>query len=215
MSRKNTPVVKTAKIHVTLKHTGKMEGMTSISTSCACNARCKRNAEIKGSICEKCYSFRMMKFRAGMAAAFERNYNLLTSSILPAEDLPVINAKYCRIESFGDIANWIQAANYLNIIRKNPDVKFAWWTKNPDLIKEALFKTRTTKPDNVQIVLSSLFVNKKRVTRYNFIDKVFTVYDKQTAEEKHIDINCGARHCMSCLKCYEKNMFIEINELLK
>jgi hypothetical protein len=201
-------------LHFTTKHTGKMAGMASISTSVTTNARCAKNAQIKGSICELCYAAKQMKFYPSMEKPMVENQRILTSEILPAEKLPRINNIYFRFESFGDLNNATQVKNYFNICYKNPRVKFALWTKNPDYIAAAI-RDGYEKPENLNIVLSSLFVNQQRKTRYPFIDKVFTVYDPDHIEQNGIEINCGAKNCFSCGLCYEKNGVSVINEKLK
>lgn len=201
-------------LHFTTKHNGKMEGMASISTSVTTNERCKKNAAIKGSICEKCFAAKQMKVFPTMESPMIRNQEILTSSILPEEILPVVNVLYFRFEAFGDLNNATQVINYFNICKKNPAVKFALWTKNPDYIAQAI-KEGHTKPENLNIILSSLFINKERKTKYDFVDKIFTVYDKPHIEEKKIEINCGARNCFTCGLCYNKNGVRIINEQLK
>jgi hypothetical protein len=191
-----------------------MAGMASISTSVTTNARCAKNAQIKGSICELCYAAKQMKFYPSMEKPMVENQRILTSEILPAEKLPRINNIYFRFESFGDLNNATQVKNYFNICYKNPRVKFALWTKNPDYIAAAI-RDGYEKPENLNIVLSSLFVNQQRKTRYPFIDKVFTVYDPDHIEQNGIEINCGAKNCFSCGLCYEKNGVSVINEKLK
>jgi hypothetical protein len=201
-------------LHFTTNHTRKMAGMVSISTSVTTNARCAKNAQIKGSICELCYAAKQMKVYPSMEKPMVENQRILTSEILPAEKLPMINNIYFRFESFGDLNNATQVKNYFNICYKNPRVKFALWTKNPDYIAAAI-RDGYEKPENLNIVLSSLFVNQQRKTRYPFIDKVFTVYDPDHIEQNGIEINCGAKNCFSCGLCYEKNGVSVINEKLK
>ena len=201
-------------LHFTTKHTGKMEGMVSISTSVTTNERCAKNAKIKGSICAKCFAAKQMKMYKNMEMPMVENQRILTTSILDVELLPYINNLYFRFEAFGDLNNDIQVINYFNICKKNPGVKFALWTKNPDYIDKAI-KAGHDKPENLNIILSSLFINKERVTRYTFIDKIFTVYDNDFIKENDIDINCGAKNCFTCGLCYEKNNVRIINEKLK
>jgi hypothetical protein len=201
-------------LHFTVNHSGKMEGMVSISTSVTTNERCEKNAKIKGSICEKCFAAKQMKVFPSMEKPMVENQRILTSEILPLEKLPIINNIYFRFEAFGDLNNDIQVINYFNMCYKNPRVKFALWTKNPDFIAEAIAKGYE-KPENLNIVLSSLFLNKERINRYDFVDKVFTVYDKSYIKENNVNINCGARNCFSCGLCYEKNNVSIINEVLK
>ena len=201
-------------LHFTTKHTGKMAGMASISTAVTTNARCAKNAQIPGSICQKCFAAKQMKIYPSMEKPMVENQRILTSEILPAEKLPTINNIYFRFESFGDLNNSTQVKNYFNICYKNPKVKFALWTKNPDYIAAAI-RDGYEKPANLNIVLSSLFVNKERKHKYSFVDKVFTVYDPQYIEKNNISINCGARNCFTCGLCYEKNDVSIINEKLK
>ncbi len=201
-------------LHFTINHTGKMAGMCSISTSVTTNTRCAKNATIKGSICEKCFASKQMKIFPSMQKPMVENQRVLTSEVLPIELLPTINNLYFRFEAFGDLNNDIQVMNYFNLCYKNPKVKFALWTKNPDYIASAI-KKGYAKPENLNIVLSSLFINKERKTKYDFVDKIFTVYDKKHIEENNVDINCGARNCFSCGLCYEKNDTKIINEQLK
>lgn len=201
-------------LHFTVNHTGKMEGMVSISTCVLTNERCQKNATIKGSICEKCFAAKQMAYQKSMVLCFVENQRILTSDIIPMELLPVINNLYFRFEAFGDLNNATQVKNYFNLCYKNPRVKFALWTKNPDYIAEAI-ADGYEKPDNLNIVLSSLFINKERKNPFPFVDKVFTVYDKNYIAENDVNINCGARNCFSCGLCYEKNGVSVINEQLK
>lgn len=201
-------------LHFTTKHTGKMAGMASISTAVTTNERCRKNAQIKGSICEKCFAAKQMKIFPSMEKPMVENQRILTSEILPAEKLPIINHIYFRFESFGDLNNATQVINYFNICKKNPRVKFALWTKNPDYIAEAI-RGGHDKPENLNIVLSSLFINKERANPFPFVDKVFTVYDADHIAAHDTSINCGAKNCFSCGLCYEKNGVTVINEKLK
>ena len=201
-------------LHFTTKHTGKMAGMASISTAVTTNERCKKNAQVPGSICAMCYAAKQMKFYPSMEKPMVENQRILTGSVLPMEKLPRINNIYFRFESFGDLNNATQVKNYFNICYKNPRVKFALWTKNPDFIAEAI-ADGYEKPANLNIVLSSLFVNKERKNNYDFVDKVFTVYDPEYIAAPNVEINCGAKNCFTCGLCYEKNGVAVINEKLK
>ncbi len=201
-------------LHFTTKHSGKMEGMVSISTSVTTNERCAKNAQIKGSICEKCFAAKQMRVFPTMEKPMVENQRILTSEVLPLDVLPIINNIYFRFEAFGDLNNATQVKNYFNICYKNPGVKFALWTKNPDYIAQAI-SDGYEKPENLNIILSSLFINKERKNPFPFVDKVFTVYDPNFIEENGIEINCGARNCFSCCLCYNKNNVSVINEKLK
>ena len=201
-------------LHFTTNHNGKMAGMASISTSVTTNERCAKNAQIEGSICSKCFAAKQMKVFPTLESPLVENQKILTSSVLPMEKLPVINVLYFRFEAFGDLNNATQVINYFNMCKKNPQTKFALWTKNPDYISQAI-KAGHEKPNNLIIVLSSLFINKERKTKYDFVDKIFTVYDADFIAANNVEINCGAKNCFSCGLCYNKNEVRIINEKLK
>lgn len=199
-------------LNFTINHTGKMTGMFSLSTSCKCNERCLRNAKVKGSICEKCFAMRQMEYQASMQDPLAQNYQILTTEIIDWDDLPIINALYFRLESFGDVANVTQCINYMHLIQKNPHTFFAWWSKNMDIVNEMFKQTGYEKPENVNFIQSSLFVDKATRPAYWFVDKVFTVFDEETIKERDININCGAKSCLKCLLCYKKNDVVYVNE---
>ena len=61
-------------IKITQKHTGKMIGMQSLSTSCLLNKYCQERAKVAGSICSHCYAQRMMKqYGEKFQGCFEKN----------------------------------------------------------------------------------------------------------------------------------------------
>ena len=210
-------------LKLTLKHNGKMKGLGSLSTSVLLNEQCKKNALIEGSICQKCYAIKQLKcFKKNFPEAMEHNTKILTSGIIPKKYLPVINFKYFRFEAFGDLNNTTQFINYINICNKNKSTNFAIWTKNPHIIDEVINELGYKKPKNLIIIVSSLFINNQfnldlyhYSKRYSFIDKIFTVYDKNYIKENDININCGSKNCAGCLICYKKNKIKYINEVLK
>lgn len=203
-------------LHFTTSHTGKMQGMFSLSTSCMHNKYCREYAKDPNKVCSKCFSMNMHKmYGEKFESALKNNTDVLTSSILAKDTLPIINALYFRFEAFGDIQNDIQVINYFNICKKNKKTTFALWTKNPFIIKQVI-DNGYKKPNNLIIILSSHFLNVAcELNKFSFVDKIFTVYDKQTIEKENITINCGAKSCINCLKCYRKNGDKVINEKLK
>lgn len=190
-------------LHYCVNHTGKMNGLHSLSTSVNSNPYCIKRQANGNSICAHCFAAAMMKQYKALNEATTRNAEILTASILSFDVLPLIPVRYFRFESFGDLINVNQVINYFNIAKKNPDTLCALWTKNPHIIAKAI-EMGHAKPANLQIVLSSPLVNKPiKATKYSFIDKIFTVYDKQAA--KAVNINCGARSCLACGRCYRPN----------
>lgn len=204
-------------IGVTTEHTGKMTGIQSLSTSCLTNEHCQKAHKNVNSICHYCFSFAQMKRYANMAPKFARNGERLSAAILDV--VPEIPVQYFRFESFGDLINSTQAANYMLIAKHNPDVKFAWFTKRPQIIAEAI-KAGYQVPENVTVILSSYLMNKPRrdYALYPFVNKVFTVYDYKSetaAAGEGVTINCGARSCFGCRRCYGREGDFYVNELKK
>lgn len=202
---------------LTIKHTGKMEGMISLSTCCLCNGRCKKRMDNNNSICSHCFAAAMMKRYKTLTNKLIRNTEILSTTLFDVKDFPIINAAYFRFESFGDLVNVIHAQNYIRMAKRNKHCTFALWTKNPDILSLAIKKEG--KPKNLIVIYSSETIGKVNdsiLKLYPFIDHIFTVWkdEKQAAAAGH-NINCGARHCLSCLRCYKKSTGLYVNELLK
>lgn len=193
-------------------HTGKMHDMQSISTSSLCNANCKKFSMNEKCVCAHCFSNKQQKAQPNTAKKLARNFEALTQHLFKVEEMPVINACLFRIEAFGDLYNVTQARNYLRLIKANPLVHFGWWTKSPRLIAEALKEEGMTKPPkNVTIIQSGFMLNTEIKKAYDWIDKTFIVYDNDI----NVKINCGARDCIKCQRCYKKNTAKTIREKLK
>ncbi len=202
-------------VHITTRHNGKMEGMHSLSTSCLKNNLCKERSKNKASICSHCYASRLLKMYKNTEYCLSKNTDILTKKVLIEEELPILNVLYFRLEAFGDLINTMQVLNYFNLCNKNPQTRFAIWTKNPQLIEQTIHQGHR-KPQNLNVVLSSPFLNKEIKNKYDFVDVIFTVYDKETIDKEKILINCGDKKCLECLKCYKKHEdLIYINEKIK
>ena len=191
-------------IYFTKHHRGKMSGMWSLNTSCACNPHCVKQQGCKGSVCEACYVPDIMKQFPKGAKRWEENTKSLNENIIPVEAWPYIKKDIFRLESFGDLQSVLQAIHYINFATANPQTTFALWTKHPHYLKRA-FDAGYKKPENLIIIFSSFWLNKASVPPYDFINKIFTAYDREIAEQNEIDINCGARNCNTCRRCYSKN----------
>ena len=213
-------------VEICSNHTGKMEGIHSISTSVTANALCQKQQAIAGSICSHCFAEAMMGMYSALEAKLLRNTEVLTKSILPIEELPdTTGCDIFRFESFGDLNNETQLINYLNIVKKNPGTRFTLWTKRYLLIKEYFAREDVTVPGNFTLILSSLMVNKKiSLEPFKACEKFqrgqlksFTVYDYEYIKKHYteMDINCGSRCCIGCRNCYDQNDIEEISEVLK
>lgn len=204
-------------ILITEKMGGKMEGMQSLSTSCLTNPYCQARRKIKGSICEKCYAANALAYRKNQDSAYVKNFEILTTRMLEAYEIPMINAKVFRFEAFGDIYNMTQMYNYIQIAKGNPETTFALWSKNIAIVEKAF--SAFGKPENMIYVYSALNINESidiASFRFDhpFVDHVFIVVSADFAIENDIVINC-ARKCISCLKCYHKDTDFIIYEILK
>lgn len=204
-------------VHCTTKHTGKMEGMASLSTACIVNPICIARSKVEGSICQKCFAERMFRqYGESFENCFVKNYEVMTGVEIPIELMPLLNYLIFRIESFGDVANETQAKNYWNLAKQNEYVTFGWWTKNYDIVA-AIFD-KYGKPSNVKLIVSSPNLNEQlRLEDYPYADKIFTVYTKEYLKEHpEIVINCGGNKCLACQRCYRDGADDDyINEIKK
>ena len=251
-------VLKELGLHFTTDHNGKMQGMYSFSTTCKCNALCKKRIEtalkkananftwdspkevkkaVKAmlksmlaenplrqdiSICGFCFSDAQQDYMTSMKTPLSRNFEIINNGIIHEDWIPTLNNLYFRFESFGDFASINAVINCYNFCRKNPFVKFAAWTKNPIFFRRVNAIYGSCKPENLTLILSSQFINKKAIVKdsekFVLFDRVFTVYTPEYATANGIFINCGARACLACLRCYTKKNGVvqfEISELLK
>lgn len=201
-------------------HTGKMQDMTSISTSCKNNSFCAKMSQIKGTVCEKCYAQRQMKCYKSMNDKYTKSFEELTTKDLQNHELPHFDnsVNVVRIEAFGELQNVRQAKNYIKIILANPFINFAWWTKRPEIISKAMKEMQVDELENCNVIYSNPHIDTvPKIRKYSFIKGYFSVWKSaEKAIENGQTINCGSKKCKNCLKCYDANDGIFfINELLK
>lgn len=198
------------KLHIT-KGSGKLEGINNISVSTLKNPFCQRMQKIKGSVCSKCYASRLEKLRPNLERALMRNTKMLTQSLLPDRDIPLINAVYFRFNSFGELYNDIHYQNLVLIAKKNPRTTFVLWTKRMDIVN------KYPRQENIVYVLSHSHINISSgyaFETYSSPDHTFTVYDNKHIADDNVQINCEKK-CIDCLKCYQKGGVYRIREKLK
>lgn len=170
------------------------------------------------SICGLCFADRQQDNFPTMQDPLRRNFEIWNNGIVHPDWLPVINALWFRLESFGDYGSVNSAKNADNIMKKNPAVYFGVWTKNPKYFDAVYQGNADNVPKNASFIYSSQFINRKaRIpAKYKyFLKMTFTVYTQEYASANNVKINCGARACLACLKCYTKNNIMDIAELLK
>lgn len=202
-------------------HNDKMAGFVSLSTCCKTNEFCKARAKVEGSICSKCYAMSQLTRYANQAIKQAIAGVVLQSVAFTVDEMPFINAAFFRFEAFGDIANGVQLHNYVTIAKANPHCNFALWSKNHGIL--AGYFENHEKPGNLITIYSPMFINQPEEELFNELyakgvyDRMFTVWaDEKTANQHGYAINCGARSCASCRKCYTSgNGVTHLNELLK
>lgn len=209
-------------IHVT-NHSDntKMAGIQSIGTTSLVNPICQRRKEVCGGICSHCYAANLCKMRKSLNEHLTENFNKLTSRLLTPKEASAVpvTSLIARIESFGDVANVIQARNYIRIIRAHKWIRFGIWSKNWG-IWLAAFK-KEGKPRNCTYVHSSMNVNcPENITKMMepYVDHVFTVWSKDKYAEiikENPQTECAGISCAQCQKCYRKGGSYYINERLK
>lgn len=212
--------------HMCDDHTAKMSGMISYSTSVEENIFCIARMHCNHAVCKHCFAYRQLGIYADQRKKLKRAHAIATRCEWSIADIPFIDYRefpYFRLESFGDINNSLQVKNYntLAMVNAQNGIMTTLWTKNPGIIQNAI-NNGLQLSSYLTIGLSSLELNKPEVDkakRYSFIRFLFTVYDENYISDHNVNINCGGRHCLSCLNCYElaasSNELILINEKLK
>ena len=141
-------------------HGGKMSGVVSFSTLCDINPRCIERMKAGNSICAHCFAHTQLKRQASHRAKLARNTAIITASVYSASYFPIIDDfDLFRFESFGDLINPVQAANYMTWAAVNKRMACALWTKNPDIMYKAINEGMAKKPHNLNIVYSSPAIN--------------------------------------------------------
>ena len=209
-------VIRTTNGIIISKMSGKLAGFYSINTNPLDNPFCNKMANIPGSICEQCYSRRMLKtLRKSCNRSWSENGFVLSKEVMDAKHLPDLSGLHCngafRFSSHGEIINETHLTNLCTIAARNPGVTFGLWTKRTDMVQ----KHRDQIPSNVVLIASTRWVDIAQPSVPDGFDKIFSVYTKAFAERHAIPINCTG-HCKECMLCYRKdNGITHINETVK
>lgn len=210
------------------KHSGKMSGIPSVSTSQIFNKTCQLLSQNKKNVCYYCYARKYSKIYRNLDAVLLYNTLLLSFTYInpKTQAAGLANFKYVRFESFSDIQNIQHFYNLYQIAKYFNETNFALWTKRHLLVFGVLSTLKPLK--NLIFVLSNFRLNdngerlkKTSILKFESIGinpknlKYFNVFESEFAFNNNIEINCGARSCASCLKCYKKNNIQCINEIKK
>jgi hypothetical protein len=182
------------------KMTGKLSGLLGINFNPLDNEFCAKQAGKEGTVCEACYSRRMLAtFRKMCVAPFTENAKLM-SHFIPDQELPRFPVgATIRFLAHGELQNATQAMNFVRIANANPASSFAIWTKRMDIFQAGV-ESFGPVPDNLQVIQSSPVLNKKE-DKHDFADKVFTVYTEEELMPQS-DFPCVGNHCADCEHCY-------------
>ena len=194
----------------------KLEDITAITSSMYDNKRCEGRCGIDRSVCSVCYVPRILGFKPNVRDSYELNTRILSWFDISEKAwatlaIPTVNGN-CRFESHGDTVNQTHAENLIKIAKTHKGIHFSPWSKNfMDWIPAF---EKLGKPKNMQFVWSCLMIDHvnlapKRLMPY--VDHVFTVFNKKTAKELGLTINCGVydanynkidHKCKNCGRCY-------------
>lgn len=197
------------------RHTAKMENMISFSTSCLENPRCRERFKNRHLVCSKCYARRQLMRQKTTREKYAACTLFFTTVLLAPDDVPPLFARYLRFESFGDLINALQVKNYFTIAEAAAAIPAALWTKNPDIIAEAI-AAGAVKPANMKIVYSVPEIDRRMTAaekqtilkKYPFIDSFFFV-------ERAPDLISCQKNCFLCGRCYEITDGLQTDEKLK
>lgn len=206
------------------KHTAaKMRGIGSLSTYKKTSSICQF-LSLHDGICKKCYAEKSLKlYDAALTPALIYNTLLLKYIDVDPAQIPYINNKYFRFESFSDLQSSKHFKNLITICKKNKSVVFTLWTKAGytlnNFMKQENIKSL---PNNLNIVISEFYINKKTDIEYlnglqtvlypkqaikqNYSNclKCFCVFDDEKKRQESNMYLCK-NSCLNCLKCYKKS----------
>lgn len=218
---KQSGVLNNTPIRVSTSMGGKMLGVWAISTLSLVNKMCLRRMKNEKIVCHHCYVKRSLHITAILN--YVQNFFVLTSGPINPEFIPVLNPKcvknhpIIRLESMGDLANVIQAENYIRIADANRPAgfRFALWTKNPNYLAQAV--DNIGKPKNLSTVWSMSRINimDNNPDKWNkYFDHRFVVVEEQETKDTYLTKNgfypckCGKRSCIKCQECYTRSSIV-------
>lgn len=209
------------------KHTAeKMRGIDSLSTykktSSICNYLMQHDC-----ICKKCYAERSIKlYDAALTPVLIYNTLLLKYIDIDPQQIPYINNKYFRFESFSDLQSSKHFKNLMQVCKKNKNTLFTLWTKAGYTLRKMMDDEKINKlPSNINIVVSEVYINKKTdaeylknlqtvlypqqaiKNKYTNALKCFVVFDDEKKRQESQMYICKNK-CVDCLKCYKKSKSI-------
>jgi len=177
------------------KMTGKMDGIPALNTDTTTNKFCIAKSKDVNSICNKCYSWNMLKtFRKNAVPRFKMNSDILSSRVLDMNELVRPKTNNVRFNGHGEIINTNHVQNIVNYALFYPQVTFTLWSKKKALIQS--FFNKQNKPDNLILIYSNEIVGTVYKSVPKHFDKVFNVVNSNLPS-----VNCTGK-CIDCMICY-------------
>lgn len=180
-------------LKITTKMTGKLEGIDALNTSPLDNPFCIASTE---GVCGKCYSKRAMSgYRSRANPAFMMNGRILSSILIPREEIPRTKAASFRFNAHGELLNRLHFLNLTRIADENWQTRFALWTKRDDLVDTSAV------PGNMTLVYSVREIAEGQ----EFPRETLPVgYDWYFAVTREKEAKLCRGKCIDCLRCYRK-----------
>jgi hypothetical protein len=190
------------KLNITEHKIGKLEGLLSINTNPQSNPFCKAMIIDPKNICSKCYARRLVLFRRTLASALEKNTWLLAKWPMQCE-MPVLNCRFVRLHSFGELINEPHLRNFYDIATANPHTTFSLITKRVDIISDCTY----ARPPNVIVTYGVPHIDEDiaNIMIPPLFDHSYAVYSGGEP--------CGTK-CVDCQKCYNKAVKRNIRQRL-
>ena len=177
------------------KMSGKLEGIPALNTDTTTNEFCIAMSKKKGTICNVCYSWNMLKtFRKNAVPRFKSNSDYLSYKIHDYDYLPKVPSNIARFNGHGELLNTNHVENLFRICENQPKSTFTLWTKMHWLVNKVLDSGRE-KPSNLILVYSNDIPDTIKKLPRNF-DKVFNNVTSDSPS-----INCEGK-CVECMMCY-------------
>lgn len=205
-------------LHLTTHKKGlKMDGFLSLNTSVFENSFCMKMCKSKKNICHNCYARSIEMTYTNLGKHLKENTREL---ITPLSDeslndivlkIKTSNRKYIRLHSFGELVNIEHLKNFYNIVEQCENQTFGLWTKRKDLVMKMY---PDDKPENLSLIYSNPIIDKSLRWIPEQFNGTFTVLSYKYCKEHNVIPNCTGK-CMTCLRCYNPEKLVVINELIK
>ena len=191
---------------------GKMPGSTFAVSAKACNVGGKL-AQLKGSVCHKCYALKIQALRPSVNTGWTNNLNKATRLIdgdpqrwvrFMAFQIRKAYEKtgeaYHRWFDSGDLQSPAMLAAMCDVARATPEIRHWLPTRETKIVKDFTGAI----PDNLIVRISSPMVDDKPIAAWHWTS---TVHSKASEPVGHV---CPASKqgnaCGSCRACWSDNV---------